>query len=172
MFAWVSKWSIKPALLLALASVLLVAVPVSADTPVVITNEYDVDYKMGPQPCPGIEVWDHEVYTERITLYYDKEGNVVRAVVHVEGIDNFYNPLSPDVVLSGHFVGNVHFDPHTWEGHITGVLWHITVPGYGTVVVRAGRWLEKEYPYGHIAGKDSFDSPQDMEQFCSLLAGD
>ena len=172
MFAWRSKWGVKPALLLALVSVLLVAVPVSADRPIVITNEHDDDYKMGPQPCPGIEVWDHEVWTERITLYYDSKDNLVRVIVHAEGTDNFYDPKNPDAVLSGHFVVNVHFDAPTWEGYMTGVPWHITVPGYGTVVVRAGRWLEKEYPYGHIAGKDSFDSPQDMEQFCSLLAGD
>jgi len=152
--------------------VLLVAVPVSADRPDVDTNEYNTDWAMDPSTCPGIEVRDHEVFSDRITYYYDSEGELTRIGVHAEGTDNFYNPLHPDVVLIGHFVVNVQLTAPTWEGYMTGAPYHITVPGYGTVLVRTGRWLASQYPYGHIAGKDSLDSPQDMEQFCSYLAGD
>jgi hypothetical protein len=56
----------------------------------------------------------------------------------------------------------------TGELFETGVPYHITVPGYGTVLVRAGRWFGD----GHLAGKDSLDDPQDVAQLCALLAGD
>ena len=168
MFAWRSKWNVKPAFLLALVSVLLVAVPVSADRPIVVTVPHDIDYAVEPQLCPGIEVRNHEVYTERVTYSLDNEGNLLRLVVHVEGTDNFYNPANPDVVLSGYFVANFAINELTGEQSEYGVPYHITVPGYGTVLVTAGRW----FPGGRMVGKNSYLDSKDMAQFCALMAGD
>jgi hypothetical protein len=50
-----------------------------------------------------------------------------------------------------------------------GAPYKITAPGYGTVLVLAGKWVT--YPDGHIAGKDSLVDPKDVGQFCSILAG-
>ena len=50
-----------------------------------------------------------------------------------------------------------------------GAPYKITAPGYGTVLVLAGKWVT--YPDGHIAGKDSSVDPKDVGQFCSILAG-
>ena len=119
------------ALLMALAFVLLLAVPVSATPPVV------------------------------------GEGNLVRTQIHAVGTDNLYNPLNPDVVLSGHFVHHFQIDERTGEQTDFGIPYHITFPGYGTVLVEAGRW----FPDGRRVGKQSLSDPKDMEQFCSLLAG-
>jgi hypothetical protein len=111
------------------------------------------------------------MFTERLTLQYDNMGNLKRIHAHVDGVDNFYNFDKPGVVLSGHFVGNFEVDPKTWELlSATGVPYHITAPGYGTVLVGAGRW-EVTYPDGHVAGKDSNIDPKDVEQFCSIMAG-
>jgi hypothetical protein len=158
---------------LALAFALLVAVPVSAAPPVIVTGTFEVDYpvELDPWPCPGIEIWDHEVGTYRLTSYFDNEGNLLRIQAHYLGVDNFYNPANPDIVLSGHFSGTGEIDPNTEELMlIRGAPYHITVPGYGTVLVRAGRWLQ--YPNGQVAGKNSLLDPKDVAQFCSLLAGD
>ena len=156
-----------------LVMMLLVVAPVSAGPPVVVTTEYDIDYAAYDNTlCPGISIHNHEVYTERLTLYYNNKGNLKRIQGHVDGIDNLYNFDNPGVVLSGHFAGNFELDPQTWELlSVTGVLYHITAPGYGTVLVRAGRW-EVTYPDGHVAGKDSYIDPKDVEQFCSIMAGD
>jgi hypothetical protein len=50
-----------------------------------------------------------------------------------------------------------------------GAPYKITAPGYGTVLVRAGRWVS--YPDGHVAGKDSYVDPKDVEEFCSIPTG-
>jgi hypothetical protein len=157
------------AVLLALALMLLAAVPVSAAPPVVVTEEAEINYPLTHQPCPGFQVWDHEFYTLVTTSYYDGEGVLRRQNLHASGIDNFYNPDNPDRVLSGRFFANGKYDERTGEWYIVGVPFHITVPGYGTVLVRAGRW--SGFEEDHLAGKDSFLSPKDMEQFCSYLAG-
>lgn len=157
------------ALLLALSLLLLLAVPVSAIAPVVQTGGEDVDYvAFDHDLCPGLVIHDHEVYTYSMTTFFDNQGNPVRTQIHVVGTDNFYNPMNPDVVLSGHFVHNVLIDERTGEWTDFGVPFHITVPGYGTVLVEAGRW----FPDGRRVGKQSFSDPKDTEQFCSLLAGD
>ena len=77
MFAWHRTFKVKPALLLALAFSLLLAVPASADPPLIETGTWeDVYMPFDPQVCPGIEVWDHEVLTYRQTTYFDNESNV------------------------------------------------------------------------------------------------
>lgn len=156
---------------LVLVLALLIAVPVSAGPPVIETGEFDIDFvPFDPSPCPGIEIHDPEVATYRMTSFFDNQGNLVRVRTHYIGVDHLYNPLNPDVVLTGSFSGSQEFDLRTGEESVSGLPFHITVPGYGTVLVRAGRW--SVYPSGHLAGKDSLFDPEDMEQLCSLLAGD
>ena len=158
-------------LFLVLLLVLLAAVPVYAAAPVIEIGTFDGHY-MPPdyQLCPGLEVWDHEVLTFRQTTYFDKEGNVASIKIHFVGTDTYYNPDKPGVELSGHFSATTEVDLQTGEFiHASGIPVHITVPGYGTVLVRAGLW--SRYPNSHFAGKDSFDDPKDIAAFCSLLAG-
>jgi hypothetical protein len=158
-------------LMLVFVMMFVIVAPASAASPVVNTYEVDNNYVVYDNTlCPGISISKHEVFTVRETLYFDKQGNLNRIKVHADGIDSFYNTANPGVVLSGHFMVNFEVDPVTGEflpG--TGVSFHITAPGYGTVLVQAGRWVN--FPDGHIAGKDSFVDPKDVEQFCSILGG-
>jgi len=158
-------------LFLVLLLVLLAAVPVYAAPPVVETGAMYMDYvAFDPSLCPGVEIRDHEVLTFRQTTYFDKKGNVASIKIHFVGTDTYYNPANPGVELSGHFSATTEVDLQTGEFiHASGIPVHITVPGYGTVLVRAGLW--SRYPNSHFAGKDSFDDPKDIAAFCSLLAG-
>ena len=172
MYAWYRRRKIRVALVLALALVLLAAVPVSAGAPEVITEVYsDFDHLLFPagEVCE-FAVWDDEVVTAKITTWYDEEGNPLRQEIRYKGVDNFHMENS-DVVLSGKFSATVHTDMRTGKSTITGTLAHITEPGLGTVLQYTGRWDAYQYPGGHLAGKDSFNSAEDLEQFCSLLAG-
>lgn len=154
---------------LVLVVVLLVAAPVSAAPPVVETFEFEWDYvPFDRSPCPGIEIRDHEVGTYRVTSYSDNQGNVVRTQIQIAGTASLYNPANPEVVLSGSFVHNIFIDLRTAEVFHFGAPYHITAPGYGTVLVAAGRWFTD----GRMVGKHSITSATDMEQLCSLLAGD
>jgi hypothetical protein len=157
------------AISLALIISLLVAIPVVAAPPVVYTGGDDVDYEVTDSVCPGIVVRNHEVFTYRMMVWYDNNGNTLKIESHFSGIDTFYNPANPDVVLSGNFTGVYHYDARTGKEFTTGVPWHITAPGYGTIRLRAGRWSGLEVV--HLSGKDSFLSPTDSAQFCSCLSG-
>ena len=149
-------------LMVVFVMMLVMVAPASAGPPEVITYEVDNIYVAYDNTlCPGISISKHEIFTVRETLYYDKQGNLSRIKGHVDGIDSFYNTDNPGVVLSGHFVVNFEVDPLTGEFlSVTGVPFHITAPGYGTVLVQAG-----------LAGKNSFVDPKDIEQFCSILGG-
>jgi len=95
---------------------------------------------------------------------------VTSVKIHFVGADNFYNPLNPDGVLSGSFSATAEVDLQTGEYINTRSLpVHITIPGYGTALVRAGFW--SRYPDTHLAGKDSFEDPDDLAAFCAYLAG-
>ncbi len=162
----------KPAFVLPLVFVMMfvMVAPAFAGPPVVNTYNVDVTGPFEDNPCPSENIWKHEVYTVRETLYFDQQGNLTRIKGLVDGIDSFYNTDNPGVVLSGHFVVNFEVDLQTGEFQsVTGVPYHITAPGYGTVLVLAGKWVA--YPDGHIAGKDSLVDPKDVGQFCSILAG-
>jgi hypothetical protein len=111
----------KIAVLLALALMLLAAVPVSAGAPEVITGTDDIDYAEPEGFCPGFEVRNHEIYSYRIKTWFDDEGNVLRSEAYYEGVDNLYNPGNPGVVVSGHFVASGHYDARTGKDYITGV---------------------------------------------------
>ncbi len=160
----------KPAVVLPLALTLflLFAMPVFATPPVVYEGPYDETYPSFLQPCPGFEIWDHEVLTWRETDYFDKQGNLERVHVHYSGTDTFFLPDNPDVTLTGKFVANYEFDLQTLINiDYRGLPVHITIPGYGNVLMLAGRW--SSFPYGHHAGLDTLDNPDDVHAFCSYL---
>ena len=172
MFASHRTWKVKPALLLALGLVLLVAIPVSADSPAIYDGTWEDNYMpFGDSLCPGIEVWDHEVLTFRQFVYFDQEGNVTSIKIHFLGTDTFHTPQNPGVELTGKFSATVEVDQQTGEFINTrGLAAHIIIPGHGTALVRAGFW--SRFPTIHEAGKDSFNDPDDLTAFCSYLAGD
>ena len=165
--------SMKPTVVLMLVFVMMfvTVTPASAGSPVVELIEVDDDVVAYDNTlCPGIVIRKHEVYTLRLTNYFDKQGNLKLIKGYADGFDNYYNPANPDVVLSGHFVVNFEIDLQTGEIRpATGIPFHITAPGYGTVLVLAGRWVV--YPDEHVAGKDSLIDPKDVAQFCSIMAG-
>ena len=141
---------------------ILLAHPVAAAAPVIENGGFDMinTEAVDPSTC-GFVVLDHEVATYQIRTYFDNRGNPQRIEFHVNGTDNFYNPDNPGVVISGKFAGTLVYDGNgnMVSGH--GVPYHITAPGYGTVLVRAGRWLDF-YPGGQVAGKNSLLDPKDI----------
>ena len=154
---------------LVLLLVLVTAVPVFADKPVVETGTLDdVPWALEIQPCPGITLMDHEVGIYSVTWHYDREDKLIFLQNDWSGVDHLYNAANPDVVLTGHFSAHYRYNALTGEESITGIMWNITVPGYGTVVTDAGRWVPAT---GKYVGKRSWDDSEDMAQLCSLLGG-
>ncbi len=157
--------------MLALVFALAFVVPAVAAPPVITYLTFDGTwvYPAGTL-CPFV-VEDHLDLHNQQRTYFDNAGNVVRIERHYQGFDNFSSPDNPDVVLTGHISTTGGVDPATGTDLDTsGLTTHITVPGYGTVLVAAGRW--SQFPTDHIAGKDSFSDPEDLAQFCAALAAD
>jgi len=161
-----SKVFLSGVLLLLVAAVL--AVPVSAAPPVIETGEGEWEGLKFPDLCPGFEVWDHMVYRYRATTYFAKDGEMSQFIIHYWGSDGLYNPENPGVALGGNFDVMMRYDPASNQWYDSGIDFQITVPGYGAVILVAGRFLGD--PGVHINGKNSFLNPADIEQFCSFLA--
>lgn len=157
-------------LLLVLVFPLLFAAPVFAAPPVIEYGGFEEDSAVFDiSPC-DFEVRNYEVVSFRMTSFFDTQGDLLRIKMHISGTDYIYNPAYPDAGLSGSFSGNAEVDLATGElVWASGVPWHITAPGYGTVLVRAGRW--SVYPDGQLAGKNSFVIESDIAQLCAALSG-
>ena len=163
----------KPFAALSLAFVLLLLAvgPVSAAPPVIETGHLDIP-PVEPYPglCPGIVVLDHEVLDYRMTTFYNNAGEVRKITVHYTGTNTFYNQAKPEVQLVGHSSASAEFDLETGELiNATGLVVNVTIPGEGSALILAGSW--SLYPYSHDAGKDSFEDPEDIAQFCAYLTG-
>jgi len=158
---------------LVLVLTLLVAIPVYAAPPTVETGAGEVNVLKFPSLCQGFEVWDHMVYSYRTTNYFNNDGTLTKSTTHYVGTDELYNPANPGVVLNDKFNVTVRYDAvkNQWSG--SGIDFHVNVPGYGALLMLAGRWLNLD-PDGnliHLNGKDSFANPADIAKFCSCLAG-
>jgi hypothetical protein len=157
---------IRITLVLVVALMLLAVISVSAAPPSFETGTFELNYMpFVPSPCPNFDLTEHEVGTYRYIYYYDKQGNLLNIRAHYQGIDEWYNPAHPDVVLSGPFNGTILFDANWNVLSFTGLGTGIRVPGYGTVLQVAGRQI----PGGKWVGKNSTVDPKDLEQICSML---
>ncbi len=156
------------AVALALVFVLMLAIPASAGAPTRENITYDLNSPLwDPSPCPGLDVRLREVGTGAVTYFYDAQGNLKYFRIMAQGTDYVFNAVTPDIVLTGHFSAEVVFDANGVPQYELGRILQVTVPGYGTVVFRAGRW---NVVTGQFLGNNSLDNPKDVAQMCSLLA--
>lgn len=147
----------------------LVAMPAAADAPVVDkgTNEGDDITDL----CPGLEIHDHYIVTGESKAWYDAAGGLLKGIAEWKGEDNFYNAARPEVVLSGHYAGTYHIQELGNINMSVGIAYHITIPGYGDVLLVAGMDLFTGPDVVH-KGHNSLSNPADLAVFCAYLAGD
>jgi hypothetical protein len=158
---------------------LLIIAPVSAKQPFVeVFNEHytnadvvDCTIFLDEDGVPyDFKIQDELFIDTRWTTFFDKYNKPTRLTVHANGVDNLYNPNNPEYKLSDSF-NNIFFD---WnftgtsepEGTITGLWWHITLPGYGNVLFDAGQGtLTPTEGYKPLVGHHELD-----EVLCAALA--
>lgn len=162
----------KPAVVLTLAFVLLLLMvaPAYAGPPDIVTGTFTLDYEPIPGICPDFPVYQLEVGTYREAYFYDNQGNLIRMKGHYAATDEWYNYNDPTKRLIGPLNASIEVDFVTGETTAQGVLTGVRVPGYGTVLMWAGRLVSS--PGGRFVGKYSPADPKDREQFCALLASD
>jgi hypothetical protein len=120
--------------------------------------------------CGTFQVWDEFTLNFSGTLHFDKDGNPIRAVEHIFGVDRLYNPengksLAPESFNQGETVDIV-------EGQalINGIVFRITVPGAGAVFLDVGRViLDFDEGILFLAGQHQFFEG-DLEGLCAALS--
>ena len=104
------------------------------------------------------------------TEHFDQDGNLVRVVEHIFGVDRLYNSetgksLKPASFNQGEIV-------HPIEGQVAvnGVIFRITVPGAGVVLLDVGRFVFTfDGDLVFIAGQHQFLAG-DFAGLCAALA--
>jgi hypothetical protein len=151
--------------LMVLLVALAFAVPASAAKPVVYTGDYVNDWTLWWNPC-SFEVKDYEVGTYHWSDLFDRQGNYLGYENHTRGTDSFYNPLKPDLKLSGEFAANYKYDVFTDVETTSGSIFHVNAKQYDLFIHMAGRidpLTEKE------VGTNFWNDPEEVAKFCALL---
>src|SRR5215211_9222205 len=89
--------------------------------------------------CGTFQVWDEFTLNFRGTLQFDQDGNPIRAVEHIFGVDRLYNPENGKSLEPESFNQGATFDIVEGQDRTNGVIFRITVPGSGAVFLDVGR---------------------------------
>lgn len=152
----------------------LTAVAAQAGKPLIVERNNSLTRQFLNIPtCQSFGFTHSETYqvTRSITEFYDREGNLVREVLHVRFIGTATNDKTGKtlpVTGTRHLV----FDA---DGTFTetGVLRHVTVSGQGIVLHESGRivWpADESLPPQFVAGPHQL-MEGDVAAFCAALAG-
>lgn len=110
----------------------------------------------------------------QLTLYYDKDGSLIREKIRyrVIGQSRYYNSSDPDIAVAG---GPGEIQNNRWDYVnntyvFSGNSWKIKLPGYGTILHETGRTVY-DLATGtlqHDTGHNQFNE-QDFAALCKAL---
>jgi len=144
------------------------AASVSADSSVEISGTEFGDVPIGVD-CGTFDVWDDYELNWHGREFYDDEGNVVRVVEHLWGVDRLYN-RETGTSVSGSFNNSEVVD--LVDGRVTenGSTFKIIVPGAGAVFIDVGKFIiDFETGLEFLAGRhDAF--VENTADLCAVLA--
>ncbi len=139
--------------------------------PVTIPVEFEV---MGSflTSCPDFIVLEDFVVSGFVKFFHDSEGNPNRAQVHVQVGGVAYNGSDPSLFIDEKgAVENDQFDLITGEVQVTGILFHITIPGHGSVFMQSGNIrIDSQGNIVLQAGRNDFLSGETAEALCAALS--
>jgi hypothetical protein len=154
--------------LIAGATILALAAPVSAQPPANTSGVIFDDAPIGVD-CGTFEVWDRSELHANGKLFFDDEGNVVRVVEHVWGIDTLYNPENGKSV-TGSFNNGEIVDLVNGDVTENGSVFRITIPGLGAVFIDVGKFIiDFDDGLVFLAGRHDFFSG-DTAGLCAALS--
>lgn len=88
--------------------------------------------------CDGFTILDQYVVVYSQKRYFDQDGKLVRIVEDVSGTDTLINSTNGKS-YTGRFQNTVIIDPATRLGATSGIIYRLTVPGAGAVLLDVGR---------------------------------
>jgi hypothetical protein len=108
------------------------------------------------------------------TTFYDRNGDPVRIRFFSEYVDRFYNSVTGKEYTATTATTIDFVDPETGQLEAHGLIYHLTVPGAGVVLLDAGtliRTAEGELVF-ESGQHQIVGSEPDTEKFCEALAGE
>jgi hypothetical protein len=119
--------------------------------------------------CGTFQVWDEFTLNWRGTEHYDQDGNPVRVVEHVWGVDRLYNADSGKS-FGGSFNQGEMVDLVEGQVKVGGIIFRITVPGSGAVLLDVGRFIfDFDEGIVFLAGQHQVIEG-DLEGLCAALS--
>ena len=122
---------------------LVASIPAFAVPPVHGTGHFEGAWD--PIDCGDFFVLAEYVVDVRVTTFFDQVGNPIRAQVHVPLTWTLSNSKDDRVLTHTNTymrISDLEEGLHTYVG----VLWHLTIPGRGVVILDAGRIIVDFYP--------------------------
>jgi hypothetical protein len=158
--------------LLLLVALTLIGVSASfaqGNPPVVFDGPYHEQGSDVLFDCGSFDVVDHyDLYYSQM-LRFDKSGNLVQIVEQVWGTDTLTNSVTGES-YTGRFHNTVLIDPSTGIGANAGIIFRITVPGAGAVLLDVGRLVtDQQFNIYFEAGPHQFFNG-DVAALCAALA--
>lgn len=139
---------------LALALVLVAALPALAYPPEHLTYEIDDEFVLAA--CDGFDVVDEFSGTVYQTRFFDKDGNLTRYQNRVDVRDRIYNSVTGYEIWS--VWHNTTFHQTDGDYTIAGVGWNATVPGTGVAWFDAGHCIHDDaVGYDVCTGNYTYD---------------
>jgi hypothetical protein len=122
--------------------------------------------------CGTFNVLSDYIFEGHAKVWFDADGNPVRAVEHYNYDTIYYADTNPDEYLRGGpgEVENDHFDLIDGIVAVLGLPFKLTIPGYGVVFHDAGR-IEIDLATGDVlfkAGPSDF-LDENLEAICAAL---
>jgi hypothetical protein len=160
------------------ATILMAGLPmdVRADGPVRLDYQLSFyDFPIGPDWCPG---YGFGIITDAFfditeLWYYDKDGTPDRLRVHQMVHGTYKNSVDPTrmVTFRGPYVDSTWIDLKSGAGVITGRGVNVIIPGYGPLLLVAGRlqW-DGDGNVTFFAGQNDIFN-RNFDAMCQYLAG-
>lgn len=122
--------------------------------------------------CGSFNVLSDSAARGHIKLWFDREGNLTRLSFHANYDTIYYSDADSDSFLASHGeVENTHIDYIDGTIAVTGVIYKLTIPGYGVVFHEAGRLvidLETDEILFEAGPSDFHD--ENLDALCAALA--
>ena len=93
--------------------------------------------------CTGLEILTTFVGKRSATVYRDGDGNDLRLVINVQYWGTFTNLADPDLTVRSPGHRHITFDFVNNTFTDVGVYRSVTVQGSGSILLEAGRWVER-----------------------------
>jgi len=126
-----------------------------------------------PEPiaeCESFTILIQSSYDLTERRFFDRKGTLTKLEGSASGTDTFINSETVKAIEAP-FRNNFLGDPQTPQRASTGVIFKVTVPGAGAVMLEIGRLVFQAGELVFQAGPQQF-SDGDLDALCAALAGE